>query len=197
MAIPKKKVPLVFLEILKPENLKNIHPVEEEEAIMCLYDNELGTGFYFKICSENPQRGEFLLEINPPSKNSTTPLKVSNPVSTVIQRLNSWIELIDSYGKIETIYDDPIIKAYEAEFERKYDIVDEDADVAPFNLEQQGYLDGYLESVKKQIVMLKEGKSEEELKDYEEIERDTIQLQKDLTKETKRKVIKKLSRIWA
>jgi len=197
MTIPKKRVPLAFLEILKPEKLKNIHPVEDDKAIMCLHDKEAGTGFYFRIISEDPNSHRFLTEINPPSKNSTTVLKVEEQVAPLIGRLNSWIELIDSYGKIETIYDDPIIKSYEAEFEEKFEIIDEDADVAPFNLEQQNYLDSYLEHVKKQMNLLKAGKNEDEQREFTEIENEAILLQKELTKENKKEIVKKLSRILA
>jgi hypothetical protein len=112
-------------------------------------------------------------------------------------RIKEWLETIDSYNKIKTVFDDPILKTYERNFLNEIDIVDEDANVAPFDLKQQLYLDDYLSSVDEKLQKLKENKTTEEIDQLSELQIEAKSIRKDITKLTKRNLVNRLAGLWA
>lgn len=78
----------------------------------------------------------------------------------------------------------------------KYEILEDDANTASFNLEQLIYLEKYLEEVKKELNEFKEGKSGEELEQVKELEVDVESIKNSLTKEPKNIIVKRLAFLW-
>ncbi|HXB13921.1 MAG TPA: hypothetical protein VNZ45_18170 [Bacteroidia bacterium] len=206
MASKKKKdFPLAVLEQMEKEIqplLKTgflvAHQIKDEQVIYHLIDNS-EYDFFFKISQYTVDaRGiRYIVGQKPSTKLNLESSEFWMTIKDLSNAYKTWIDIIDGYDKASFVHDDPIIKSYQAEFEKKFDIVDADADIAPFSLEQQLYLDNYLEHVKKQMSLLKAGMNDEEQKPFMDIESDAIQLQKDLTRENKRKIVKKLSKILA
>ena len=97
-----------------------------------------------------------------------------------------------SYSNIETIFDDPILKKYQEDFEEKLKIIDDDAEFAPFNLEKQIFLIDYLDFI---IQKANDEKTEENKSDIELIIKESNELKAEITQTTKSKAIKKLSKI--
>lgn len=89
------------------------------------------------------------------------------------------------------------MKSNQERFEKQFDILDEDADISSFNLSQQIFLDEYLSNVKSKLLVLQEGRSGDELKELEALAFEATEIQSDLTKATKRQIVKRLSKLWA
>ncbi len=175
------------------------HQIKDEQILYHLITNNEEYDFFFKISQAliDPKLGiRYFVTLKPASKRSVDTNESWQSFKELTPIFKTWIDNIKGYEN-SNLFDDPILKSYQAEFEKKFEIVDEDADFAPFNLEQQIYLDSYLENVKKQISSFKEGKSEEEQKEFDEIEKEATQVQKELTKGNKRKIIQKISKILA
>lgn len=91
---------------------------------------------------------------------------------------------------------DPVIDANRKWFENQFDIIEEDADVAPFDLPRQLYLSNYLNEVQKKITILSEGRPEDEKNELQELQSEAEAIRKVLTKETKREIIRRLAHFW-
>lgn len=198
----KKKIPLAILEALQPianSSLEFIHPVKDEEAMFHLADNDEKSTFYFKVLQQEPKNGQVLyyLERKPLSGQFVEARAEWQPLDVVIRMLNTWIEVIRNYNSIHTVYDDPIITAYQKSFFEEYKIVDEDALFAPFNYKQQLYIEEYLTKSKSTLENLKQNKSEETKAELEELKTDAQKIKVDLPKKSKHQVMTKLTKFWA
>ena len=103
------------------------------------------------------------------------------------------MDILKEYNNINSIYDDPIIERYQKEFEVQFDIPDDDADIASYDLDKQLFIDNYLDNI---IKKLEAAKTENNEKEISEIIYDADSLRKQQTQLTKRQIIKKLSTIW-
>ncbi|HMR45261.1 MAG TPA: hypothetical protein PKC85_00580 [Bacteroidia bacterium] len=198
----KKKIPLTILESLQPivdKNTTLTHAVKDESSMFKLVDNDSHSDFYFLVAKQEVRSGHehFLTEYKPTFKENTKAHAAWIQTSIVAVRLKSWLEILGAYSKIQTIYDDPILKSYEDKFIETVDILDKDADSAPFNLEQQLYLDEYLSATDTKLENLKADKTEEEINQLSDLQLDAKEIRKELTKLSKRQAIKRLTKFWA
>lgn len=198
----KERIPLAFLESLtlaRNENLQYVQPSDEQGTIFVLKDKSATSGFYFKIIKQEQRATglHFRVEYKPRAKGDVNPNSTWLTETPAINAINEWLALIAAYYTTQSIFDDPLTRSYEEKFAAKFDIVDEDAAYAGFDLEQQVYLDEYLNGVKSKVQALKQGRPEAEAKQLDEIEAEAADLQKNLTRESKRSIIRRLARIWA
>jgi hypothetical protein len=198
----KKKIPLAILEALQPlvdGNLELVKPVKNENVIFHLVDNDRESDFFYQVVRQELSGGNsgYIVEFQPRNKEDVSKYKVWLKLNEVISTVQSWLSLISAYNKIQTVYDDPIIKSSQERFEKQFDILDEDATYASFDLNQQLYLDDYLNNARTKLLELKDGKTENEVVDLSELEIEVTEIQKNLTKETKKEIIKRLARFWA
>jgi len=195
----KKKIPIIVLETLEPfltrENPK-IRLVDPGTYLMKFEDNDEDSSFYFIVEQYQVQSGKFqlLLNFTPRSKEDTSAYRHWVGFEHLKNKFDGWIDLIERYDSIKSIYDNPIEKQYEGEFYTQFEIIDEDADIVGFNLEQQIFLDGYLENT---LEVLEQFNPNGDNDDLNEIKMLTSELKSDLSRLTKKKVIQKLSKIWA
>lgn len=198
----KKKIPLSILQAVQPHiqsSIDLIKPINDENTIFHLRDIDENSKFYFKVIRQEFSNGKlgYITELKPKDSENMDVFKTWLQHDELVIFLGRWLKLLDSYSKIYTIFDDPILKIYQENFEKQFDIIDENASYAPFDLSQQLYLDEYLKSVKNKIEILKEGKSESEIEILNEISQEASLIQKDLSKDSKKKIIKRLSKILA
>lgn len=198
----KKKIPLVILEALQPiinDNLELIKVIKDESSMFHLIDIDETSNFYFKVKKQDVQNHKltYLTELKPKSNENVNSVATWLELEQVLTYFKNWLSQLETYNKIHTVYDDPIIKNNQERFEKQFVIIDADADFTTFNLPQQLFLDEYLTNVQTKISVLKEGRTEIEILELTEIENEAIEIQKHLTKETKRKIIKRLSHLWA
>lgn len=192
----KRKIPLKLLKVITPylnNGIVLVKPTQDDTVILNLLDNNKESKFYFKAILN--QRGNYRIYFAPKSESSIQRYTaVFSSIESVIHRLKSWIELINEYNSIVTIYDDPIVTTYQKEYYSKLKFSDDKSDIEPYNFEQQKYLSEYLDKV---IENSEEYKNDENEDAILEIQSDAAELKEKITKYSKNKVINKLSFIWA
>jgi hypothetical protein len=198
----KKNIPLAILEALQPladSNLELVKPIKNSDIIFHLIDNDEDSNFFYQVIRKEPSNGTpgYIVEFQPRSKEDVSKYTVWLKLDQVISSVQDWLSLIAAYNKIQTVYDDPIIKSNQERFEKQFDIVDEDAAYATFDLTQQLYLDDYLNNTKAKLVVLKEGKTDEEIAELTKLENEAADIQNNLTKEPKKAIVKRLAKFWA
>lgn len=198
----KKKIPLAILEALEPivdNNLKLTTILKTDNTIFHLIDKDENSDFYFKVTKQEIKNSKpyYLAEYKPTSKDNVNAYSAWLTAEGITDIITKWLELLQAYDEIRTIYDDPIIKGNQQRFEKQFDILDEDADIMTFDLPQQIFLDDYLTNVKSKLLTLHEGKNKNQIKELEDLTKEVTEIQNDLTKQTKRQIIIRLSKFWA
>ncbi len=193
----KRTVPLKLLKLITPylnqEKIIVLPKGNNDDIVLHLKENRKDSDFYFKI--EKYFLDSFEIFVKPFSEESIELDNVfSLTMEIVMDHLNNWLKIIDEYDSIITIYDDPIVASYQKEYYSKLKFSDEESDVEPYTLEQQQYLNEYLDKVIEQTKKYKNSKNKVGIN---EIQSDAAELKEDLTKYSKNQVIKKLSFIWA
>jgi hypothetical protein len=84
-------------------------------------------------------------------------------IKNLESQFKAWLNLLNQYEAIESFFDDPIIKSNAEKSFQKFDIIDENADVETFDVEQQLFLEEYLDSSKKKLEKLKKNQLEEKI----------------------------------
>lgn len=189
----KKKIPLAILEALQSfadNNLDLIKSVIDSNSMFHLIDNDENSDFYFKVSKQESRSGKlhYFTEYQPKDKANVNGYSAWLTLDGVVTTIKKWLELLQAYNKIHTIYDDPIIKSNQERFEKQFDILDDNADTTSFNLHQQIYLDEYLNYVKSNLIKLQEGRNESQIYKLEQLASEATAIQSVLTKETKRNV---------
>jgi hypothetical protein len=139
-------------------------------------------------------KADVFIEKAPQSIINTEPHVVPATYSDLNGLLTHWAGIIKKYDSIESVLDDPILKAYQAEFFAEYKIIDDDADYAPFKSQQLFFLDEYLGIIEENLEKHKDGSNNTSI---DEIKADTQTLRQQLTSLPKNKVMQKLTTIWA
>ncbi|WP_432672941.1 hypothetical protein [Flavobacterium sp. SM2513] len=194
----KKKIPLELLEMLEPFVNKNgriFEAINPDNFLLKFIDKDDKSEFYFNV-EEYKMDQNFLLLVDykPKNKQSTINRRTWIKSATLETIFANWLELLDGYEKVKTVFDDPILEAFSNEYFTDFEIIEEDADINPFSINQIILLDGHLDNIQKKI-----GKfiTEENKSEIEQIKVDVQDLRNNLTKKPKTWVIKKLSNIWA
>lgn len=198
----KKNIPLLILQNLVDDiprilDLTNIE--SNENLIFQLKDKDKDSKFYFKLLKQELKNGtlNYLIEYNPKDKeNKNTHSEFLNLENTLI-KLRDWIDILQAYEETLSFFEDPIVKTNQKRFENEFQIIDDDSEISSFDLKQQLYLEEYLLSVKLKLENFKEGRSENEVIELEELIAEANEIESRLTKETKKQIMKKLSFFWA
>lgn len=195
----KKQIPLEILKIVESYMLKTnplYQLVPPDKLLLKFIDSDKSSDFYFEIVSSRFENNKQLITIKykPKSKSTVSEYNTIMNPEGLDNCFQKWVDILAEYEKVNTIYDDPIIKKYEEEFFEEYKIIDADADMVSFDLEQQVYLIKYLNKLQK---TLNSHNQKEPNNETEKISVDIEELKKDLTKMTKTEIMKKLSKIWA
>lgn len=197
----KKDLPLVILKALQPfVKLKGekFNVVDPENYLLKVEDKEEDSSFHFIIeryqKSDNSSTFLFLMSRSPKNENENKAYQTWVEIQNLTSQFDQWIKLLDEYESIDSFYDDPILNSYYEEFFNEFEIVDEDADVSPFNTKQILLIDEYLEKLENK---LDEYKTQENQTKITEIQSDIVILRENLTTKSKKWIIDKVSKIWA
>lgn len=198
----KKKIPLTILEALQPvadKNLNLIKVLKDSDSMFHLIDQDEDSDFYFKVSKQELRDGNlnYSIEYKPKSKDIIDAHSDWVTSEGVLQVIKMWFELLASYNKIQTIYDDPILKSNQERFEKQFEILDNNSGTTSFDLHQQLFLYDYLNSAKSKLVALQEWKPENQVIELRALALEATEIQNDLTKQTKRQIIKRLCGLWA
>lgn len=199
MAYKKKDLPLEILKIVEPfskRSSKLYKAIDPGDSLVKIIDTDTSSNFRFEITGyTNENKKDFLLQIefSPRSKNTTEFYKGKVNSNSLESHFVNWSKLLDEYDKIE-VFDDPILRQYEREFESELKVVDEDADYNSFDYQTQLKLDAYLTNCQ---TILETSKNEDNEKEVELIQEEIKHLKDNQVKITKNAVVAKLAKILA
>lgn len=147
--------------------------------------------FVFEILSvsfSNSSKIVYKYKMQPWAENVNSSSQGSIGAESIVDRFNFWKHIIERYENLAFI--DPIIEEYENEIFDYIKIIEDDADVKPFSLEQQIQMLNYLDKVD-QI-------SKKDSNEYSEIIESYIsEIQSEITQLPKNEVMRRLSRLLA
>jgi hypothetical protein len=194
----KKKIPLQILKTLEPflkENSSMFEIVHQNEYLIKIIDKDKNSDFYFVIEDfKNEPEFNLLVNCKPASDFTIKIIRKWVLADQIGIEFKSWLDILEGYEKVNSIFDDPIIEAFASEYFSEFEIIDEDAGINPFNIKQILLLDDHLENIENNIEKHITATNKIEL---EEILNEVIELRGNLTKKPKKWVIKKLSFVWA
>lgn len=195
----KKKIPLLALEKIEPFFSKQsdyFHITSPGDFLFKSVDNDWDSDFFFAIEQYKVESGSLHLLVNIKPKGSESVENTRTWITGVSldQVFDEWVKILEKYAKIKTIYDDPIEKQYKDEFYTDFEIIDADAETTSFNINQQLWLDTYLDKV---IYVIDSCETTEKKSEFIELRKQTVELKNSFTNLTKKEIIEKLSWIWA
>lgn len=192
----KKKLPLVVLKVLEPF-VKDTSPlfevVEPGAALLWLKDSDPLSDFYFKIISYSEEDNSVYLEFKPMNPNNIGAYSNRIELQGITGLFTNWKSYLQLYSEIE-IFDDPILSQYQKDFEAEFQLIDSDADRYSFDLNTQIWLDEFITRYSNKLITLENSTNRDEV---ENIQRELIDLKNTQTRLTKKRVVEKLSKIWA
>ncbi len=200
--INKKKYTLVLLQTVERlfkrvrtfvEVNNNILDLTINEPFeLVIEDKSKYSDFEFSI--SNPVQNTnnkivFQTEFNPTNSVTLTSKKASAEENTVVTLLEQWTNLIKAYNKTELTANESILNEYEQEFYANFEILDEDADTKPYELEKQVIIHQYFVNVIHLLRKDEKGNSDL-IKEAEEIK-------ESIPSMTKRTTVKRISGFFA
>jgi hypothetical protein len=195
----KKDFPLSILETVE-ELLKSdstyFETTDPGESLLKFKDKDPKSDFYFEIKGygfDNNRKLSVDLSFKPRHKDIPAAHEKKVEAKSLGAYLKNWTDILAEYERIK-IFDDPILKQYQDEFLADFELLDEDADTKSYDYKTQVWLDEYLDKCKTRLIEIK---TEENGTDVEQAERDINELKNTQTSLTKRKVVEKLTKIWA
>ena len=196
----KKDIPLVVLETLEPfikQKDKKFEIVQTSDLLLHIIDADPTSNFYFKVKNYEYTNHKTYLNIDfkPQNKNTTKSQTLRIEHATLEVQFKNWTQRLEEYDKV-SLYDDPIIEKNKKRFLEQFKLIDEDADLVSFDLQQQLYLDEYLDTAKSKLSQLKESNKGYSSIEIEDLESDINTIKSALTKEPKNKIIKRLAIFW-
>jgi hypothetical protein len=202
MATHKKQLPLVLLKALQPvinNNLTLIEPVISENLILDLRDKDEKSDFYFRLTDQKLQGNTliFAVDFKPKDEVNVGNVLSWNAIDGVVVLLENWLKLIVSYNELETIYDDPILKTYIQEIEIELVIEDAESVTKPFSHHHQEIIYEFLHRAKEEINQFQELNQFVPSEEINQINEEIDDLQRNLTRRTKRQVFSQLVVILA
>jgi hypothetical protein len=195
----KKDVPLAVLRELEkfvaPKNEK-IEVIKDSNFLFRAIDKDKNSDFYFNVEKYSIGSNDPVLLINykPKSAKDNRVNKKSIELKELETRFTSWLNLLNAYDDVKSFFDDPIIKAYSDEYFSEFQLMDDDININPFNMQQVLCLEAHLEYIAKKIDKYK---NEENKQQIEDIKSDIANLTNRLTIDTKNIVWRKVTIIWA
>jgi hypothetical protein len=209
MQFKKSEYPLVLLTAI--ENLYKVLAKEIKQDYDELVDVEIGTKeIYLKITPKDESiKFDFFFSV-------LNPFLIRNePAFTVYHKPWShvklegsqvdvyykdilettflpWVSIIKRYSEIQFNEDDIFIKKYTEEFYEEFKIIDDDAEISPFNNEQQIAIYKLLSDVEQRL-----NNEAESNPKIEEVIEEIQDLKNKIQNSTKATVIKVLSKIFA
>ncbi len=169
--------------------------VAPQTSMLLFKDQDERSKFFFEIKSFSyPQNILHLaIEYSPRSADSIEPLTRNIKSSDLDKFFSQWVKFLSLYSEV-SIYDDPILKQYQAEFFQEFQIIDDDANTSSFDLQTQFWLDEYCDTMS---LKLGELETDENKKEITEIQKDIKELKDKQSSLTKNEVISRLSLVWA
>jgi len=195
----KKLIPFAVLDKIQPiidQHKELLKVVKDPKFSFSFKDIDPDSAFYFNV-HHSDSNGKYRIDYKPVNEESVSSHSTAVDISGVVQLFTNWVQILDEYAKLQTIYDDPILQIYEDEFFKDLVIDEPEADTNPFDFTRQLYLDQYISNIKGLLNDYKETATDEQILEIKSIESDCDNLRQNITIISKNEAVKKLSKIWA
>jgi hypothetical protein len=205
----KKELPLAILSAIsvtkqllrdKVANNPHLEIISEDLTAISIIDNDPDSTFRFDVESaflmKNDRMPVFRLKIKPFSNTYIEAETLNVPAKEVPNYFEDWETFIAAYNSIVLTPEDAIIKTNQERFLQEFDIVEEDSQTSTFDLQQQLYLEEYLDNAIKIIEEFKKLPNAD-IDGLEELTNDVVGIKNNITKDTKKVVVNKLTKFWA
>lgn len=192
----KKDLPLTVLQTIEPlmnEVSKLLKVGDSGQDLLRIDDSDPRSEFYFKIIKYSDQGQKLNIEFKPMNGNNVDVCSLQIQLGELKPHFTNWKSCIAAYEQVK-IFDDPILRQYQEEFENNVYLVDEDADRTTYDLKTQFRIEEYLTTYQQKLNEFKTTDNEGHI---EEISKEIEELKNNQTRLTKKKVIERLARIWA
>lgn len=121
----------------------NISYPDSTSILLIDIDVKSKCNFHISQPNGNGNEAHFIVQFYPASETELKAFK-SNPNSDgVITFLNTWLGIIRKYNAVSFTEEEYFQQRYEQEFFDLFEIVDEDSEIAPFDLPRQLLLDNF------------------------------------------------------
>jgi len=198
----KKQYSLLFVQTVERLNNSVRKFVEKNSDILELaVDNPMEllikdkskiSDFKFQIHSpyqDTRNKILFRAEYNPTNSVIVEAKKAVTEEKSILTVLEQWTNLIRSYNKASWTPEENILNEYEREFFENFEIIDEDADINPYELDKQIIIHNYFVNVIK-VLENSKGDNSELIKEAEDIK-------ENIPNMTKKTTVKRISRFFA
>jgi hypothetical protein len=193
----KKQTPLTVLKALEPFLTKigeNFIQSDSADNLIRFVDVDPESEFYFNIEQYQVKDGfKVLIDYKPHTEHSTEKRRTWIKGNDINKEFTQWVSLLQSYDKVHSPFDDPIIESFQEDYYTEFEIIDEEKD-KPLKPKQILLLDAYFEKIHKNI---DEYKTESNAKEIEEIKTDISELRDNLSSKTKTWIANRVCWIWA
>jgi len=192
----KKDLPLAVLQTIEPlisEKSKLFKIGDAGQDLLKIEDADPRSNFYFKIISYSEQGQKLKIEFKPMNPNNVDVYANTIALDGLKGYFINWKSYLEAYENVK-IFDDPILRQYQQEFENEINIVDEDAEYSTYDLKTQIWLDQYLTRYEERLETLK---TDENQLDITDIQGEIAELKETQTRLTKKRIVERLGKIWA
>ena len=185
----------LFNEVRKyvQDNNDILKVTQRNEFDILVEDTSYVSNFTFQI--QNPELAKNSLDIsyefhyNPYNGVNLNSFSGKGIPKLILERLKGWTKLIRKYNEIQLTPEDSILQEYEEEFYTHFEIVEDDADFKPFNLEQQILIDKVYDAV---IVTL-----EEDPETNQDLIIEAKEIKDVISTSTKKEIVSRSSKLYA
>ena len=198
----KKQYSLLFVQTVERLNNSVREFVEKNSDILeltinnpmelLIEDKSKISDFKFRIhepYQDNRNKILFRAEYNPTNSAVVEAKKVVTEEQSILTILAQWTNLIRSYNEASWTPEENILNEYEKEFFENFEIIDEDADINPYELDKQIIIHNYFVNVIKVLENSKE--------DNSELIKEAQDIKENIPKMTKKATVKRISRFFA
>ncbi|NVO09396.1 MAG: hypothetical protein HXX16_05485 [Bacteroidales bacterium] len=195
----KKKIPLGIRKILDEvsSKAKELISIELNKGIIItLKDRDLESDYFFCILGINPHNAgkiTYQIEYKPYNEETLSVKKINATLLGMKSELENWLKLLEESNKESLLFEDQITQKYYDDLEPKFEILDNDAYIKPYSIEQQKQILLYLDKASEFI-------NNSELKNKTEIEEINyliVETKETISNSTKKQVVEKIRKIVA
>jgi hypothetical protein len=200
--ITKKDIPLNLLKAIEEvaqSNLDIIKLKKEESTFYTFVETDLNSNNFFKIYIDgskiigNYDGSKFAFEFKPADRNQSR-TKITQALTENLKgEFKEWTKLIREIHVTPSVHDDNFTKFYSDYYFDEFKVVDEDANIYPFNPEQQDVIEIYLESL---ILAIESSPQKIDQSSKKELIQDVTAIKNTLTKSTKTQVMKSITKVF-
>lgn len=194
----KKTLPLTVLKSIKKvaerfKQFSNITIVEQSSnGLFFIKANDADFYFVFNKFEQRDEKVLYYVKYKPCSEDHLNAAEIGVWSDQLETHIDSWFKLVNQYDEIYPLFDDPIAEHYYHEL--NFDIIDADAEVAPFDLQRQGYL---MEIYDNLIQKVENEKTENNKDEAEALIKRIDAAQQQLPKTTKREAVNTFRKVIA